>query len=119
PTCTVAALAEAVPRLHGEIVGARDAQGRRRHGLEHDIECFGHMLFRSWPNLSTTEVPPFCCNVGTRSLTIDAPTTYRGATGRVIVWGEDGWREKAVRADIRKPRWMWTVDGQKGARWRE
>jgi hypothetical protein len=111
--CTVLAMAKATPALHNEIVAAFAALGRAMPAAperDDDVSCAGHMLGRSWKQLDGAHVPPFYCAVAGRKLLVDAPTTYRDAEDRDIVWGSDGWRDRAARAVIRKPRWKWGDD---------
>jgi hypothetical protein len=111
--CSVTAIADAVPALRREIDQALAEQGLGRNGLQ----CFGKRL-AAWPHLEGAESAPFYCKVGDRALLIDAPNGYRDETGRKIVWGEERWREKAVRFTFGTPRWRWTAGGKDGT-WRE
>lgn len=112
--CSVEAIAAAVPALRREIDQALADEKLSRH----NVECVGKRL-TAWPQLDGADSAPFYCRVGSRMLLVDAPNAYRDETGRKIVWGEDRWREKAVRFTFGKPRWKWTQNGRSDTPWRE
>ena len=101
--CTVFAIADALPELRKELLGAIKAENISLN----DIRCSGKMLGQQWGHLAYGEVTPYYCQVGHRQLIVDGGNTYLDREGNRLSTGDQATFEKAVAVDHPQPTWKW------------
>jgi len=101
--CTVFAIADALPALRKELLGAVKAENI---GLN-DISCSGDMLGQRWGHLAYGEVTPFYCQVGHRRLIVDGGNIYLDREGNKLPAGRQATYDNAVAVDHPLPTWKW------------
>ncbi|MGE3989734.1 hypothetical protein [Pseudorhodoplanes sp.] len=92
-----------VPKLVDEI----RSELKKNNLKEDETGCIGFRFWHDWPNLVGYRAAPYECEIGNRTITIDARRVYQDARGRPVrVTGKSA-RKKVTSFRESHFRWRW------------